>query len=159
MQSLSRGGVARAWRITLRRSIRARLLRLQEEVAANGFTLVYTEFSAAKKGPIRLLLFPVGDPLIALAACGTNGANYGLTTRDIVEWCAATRERQPLAVTGAGFDFMELRFALPLRDGPELARSAGNFCRDLQLDSEDPEAVREFADELGRAGRLFFWWD
>ncbi len=138
---------------------RTQLPDLQAEIAANGFTLVYTEFSADKKGPIRLLLFPVGDPLIALVACGTNGANYDLTTRDIVEWCAATRERQPLAVTGAGFDFMELRFTLPLRDGPELARSAGGLCRDLQLDPDDAEAVRSFADELGRVGRLFFWWD
>jgi ankyrin repeat protein len=138
---------------------RERLSELQAEVAAEGFTLVYTGLNTERKALTRLLLFPVADSLVALAACGTNGANYGLSTRDIVEWCATTHTHQPLSVIGAGYDFMELRFAPPLTDGAALARSAGRLCPDLQLNLDDPQAVRRFADELGRVGRLFFWWD
>ncbi|MFY9719716.1 MAG: ankyrin repeat domain-containing protein [Candidatus Cybelea sp.] len=132
---------------------------LQAEVAAKGFTIVYTEFDTELKALTRLLLFPVADSLVALAACGTNGTNFGLATRDIVEWCATTRTQQPLSVIGAGYDFMELRFALPLTDGAALASSAARLCPNLRLNPDDPQAVRRFADELSRVGRLFFWWD
>jgi ankyrin repeat protein len=133
------------------------LQRLQTEVAAKGYTLVYT--GLAETSLQRLLLFPLNEPLAALAACGTNAANYGHNTRDVVNWCAETRREHPLTVIGVGFDFMDLGFAQPIQDREKLAARIAEFCPDVQVSAKDPQAVTTFAKELAEAGRCFFWWD
>jgi ankyrin repeat protein len=135
------------------------LKRLQDEVAANGYTLAYTGLQLDAKGPARLILFPVKEPLVALAACGTNAANYGLSTADLIAWCEAIQPEHPFAVVGAGFDFVELGFALPLKDSASLARKLAELCPDLQVRADDAQAVAKFARELACGGRCFLWWD
>ncbi len=133
------------------------LQRLQAEVAARGYTLVYTGLAEASLQ--RLLLLPLNEPLAALAACGTNAANYGHDTRDVVNWCAETRREHPLTVIGVGFDFMDLSFAQPIQDSEKLAARIAEFCPDVQVAAKDPHAVATFAKELAEGGRCFFWWD
>ena len=133
------------------------LQRLQSEVAAKGYTLVYT--GLAEGSLQRLLLFPLKEPLAALAACGTNAANYGHNTRDVVNWCAETRRDYPLTVIGVGFDFMDLGFARPIQNSEKLAARIAEFCPDVQVSAKDPQAVATFAKTLVESGRCFFWWD
>ncbi len=133
------------------------LQRLQAEVAGKGYTLVYN--GLAETSLQRLLLFPLNEPLAAIAACGTNAANYGHDTRDVVNWCAQTRRDHPLTVLGVGFDFMDLSFAQPIQDSEKLAVRIAEFCPDVQVSAKDPQAVATFAKELTEAGRCFFWWD
>ena len=133
------------------------LQRLQAEVAANGYTLVYT--GLAETSLQRLLLLPLSEPLAAIAASGTNAANYGHDTRDVVNWCAEIRREHPFTVIGVGFDFMDLAFAQPIHDSQKLAARIAEFCPDVQVSAEDPQAVAKFAKELEDGGRCFFWWD
>jgi ankyrin repeat protein len=133
------------------------LQRLQAEVAAKGYTLVYT--GLAETSLQQLLLFPLNEPLAAIAACGTNAANYGHDTRDVVNWCAETRREHPLTVIGVGFDFMDLGFAQPIQNSEKLAARIAEFCPDVQVSAKDPQAVAKFAKQLAEAGRCFFWWD
>ncbi len=133
------------------------LQRLLAEVAAKGYTLVYT--GLAETSLQRLLLFPLNEPLAAIAACGTNAANYGHDTRNVVNWCAETRREHPLTVIGAGFDFMDLGFAQPIQNSEKLAARIAEFCPDVQVSAKDPQAVATFAKELAAVGRCFFWWD
>jgi ankyrin repeat protein len=137
----------------------ALLRRLQADVSECGYTLVYTGFSLAHKGPVRLLLLPLDEPLAVLAACGTNAANYGLGTRDVVAWCEETRRSHPLTVVGAGFDFVELGFRRPIVDSMALARRLAEFCRDLQVGVDDDRALGALAQRLERTGTCFLWWD
>ncbi len=133
------------------------LQRLQVDVAAKGYTLVYT--GLAETSLQRLLLFPLNEPLAAIAACGTNAANYGHDTRDVVNWCAEIRREHPLTVIGVGFDFMDLGFVQPIPNSEKLAARIAEFCPDMQVSAKDPHAVASFAKELAEAGRCFFWWD
>jgi len=133
------------------------LQRLQTEVAVKGYTLVYT--GLAETSLQRLLLFPLNEPLAAIAACGTNAANYGHNTRDVVNWCAETRREHSLTVIGVGFDFMDLGFAQPIQNSEKLAARIAEFCPDVQVSAKDPQAVATFAKALAESGRCFFWWD
>jgi ankyrin repeat protein len=133
------------------------LQRLQAEVAAKGYTLVYTGLAEASLQ--QLLLFPLNEPLAAIAASGTNAANYGHDTRDVVNWCAETRREHPLTVIGVGFDFMDLGFAQPIQNSEKLAARIAEFCPDVQVSAKDPQDVATFAKQLAEAGRCFFWWD
>ena len=107
----------------------------------------------------RLLLFPLNEPLAAIAASGTNAANYGHDTRDVVNWCAETRREHPLTVIGAGFDFMDLAFAQPIQNSEALAGRIAEFCPDVQVSPQDRQTVTTFAKQLAEGGRCFFWWD
>ena len=135
------------------------LQRLQAEVASRGYTLAYTGLQLSEKGPVRLLLFPLNEPLAPIAAAGANAANYGLGVADLVEWCDETARDHPLSVIGAGFDFLELGFALPLKDPEALTRRLDAFCPDLQVRPDDSAAIATFAQSLARTGRCFLWWD
>ena len=103
--------------------------------------------------------FRCKEPLAAIAACGTNAANYGHDTREVVNWCAETRREHPLTVIGVGFDFMDLSFARPIQNSEKLAARIAEFCPDMQVAASDPQAVTKFAKELAEGGRCFFWWD
>jgi hypothetical protein len=151
-EAASPGADPRAFAITL-------LQRLQHEVAAVGYTLIYTGGPLARRGPARLLLFPLDEPLAALPACGTNAANYGLGPRELVEWCEATRADFSLGVIGAGFDFLELSFPAPIADAQALSRRLAELCPDLGLRPVDEPRVTAFARELEQAARVFLWWD
>ena len=84
------------------------LQRLQAEVAIKGYTLVYT--GLAETSLQRLLLFPLNEPLAAIAACGTNAANYGqqharcceLVCRDPSR-APVNRDRRGVRFHGSGF--------------------------------------------------------
>src|ERR1700691_541509 len=119
------------------------LQRLHAEAAANGYPLVYT--GLAETSLQRLLLFPLNEALAAIAASGINAANYGHDTRDVVNWCAETRREHLLTVIGMGFDFMDLAFAQPIQNSETLAGRIAEFCPDVQVSAQDPQAVSTLA--------------
>jgi hypothetical protein len=135
------------------------LRRLQAETRAKGYTLVYAEKDWEGKGLTRLLLFPTAQELVALAASGTNGDNYGTGTREVVNWCAGTAKSNPFHVLGASFDSMELDFSRPVSQPEALAKRIAVFCPDTDVDPEDHVAIAAFARELAAQGSCFFWWD
>ena len=124
-----------------------------------GYTLVYAEKDWEGKGLTRLLLFPTAQDVVALAASGTNGDNYGTGTREVVNWCAETARSNPLHVLGASFDSMELDFSRPISQAEALAKRIAIFCPDTEVDPEDHVAIAAFARELAAQGCCFFWWD
>ncbi len=68
------------------------------------------------------------DPLFWVR--GTNGSNYDLGTGDILKRIAEWSGRCELAVVGAGFDWVELRFnTLPI-NVEEFAEEVYDFCPD-----------------------------
>jgi hypothetical protein len=135
------------------------LRRLQSETRDKGYTLVYAEKDWEGKGLTRLLLFPTAQDVVALAASGTNGDNYGTGTREVVNWCAETAKNNPLHVSGASFDSMELDFSRPVSQPEALAKRIAIFCPDTEVNPDDHVAVAAFARELAAQGSCFFWWD
>ena len=131
--------------------------RLQDEVSAKGYTLVYAELDFQGKALARLLLFPFADPLAVLVACGINAVNLGMDTRDVVNWCAETLRKNPYTIVGAGFDFMDLDFSVPIIDVAKLAERITEFCPEIANDN--PDEVALFRQKLDKTGRCFFWWD
>jgi hypothetical protein len=126
-------------------------------VEAREHTLIYTGLNFRGKGLTPLLLFPLAEPLAALAACGTNAANYGRGAREVVNWCAETRKACPFTLIGAGFDFMGLNFAMPVNTPEQLAKRLTEFFTDIKVNANDSNAVAVIAKEVGGAGRAVFF--
>lgn len=100
----------------------------------------------------RLLVLPTIDPLEALAAMGTSGPNYDITSGQVIEFF----RRRPANFTAIGHDLASGHFD-PLPDDPEkLALEIINLCPD----AFHPE-MEGFEDLVGRLekGKFYLWWD
>ena len=95
---------------------------------------------------MRLLFFPTDDWIAVLRVMGTNGHNYGLNTRRLVEWLVELRARHPFELVGAAHDLAILRFTDPPQDDAALIADALQICPDLEQDA--------LLD-----GALTLWWD
>ena len=139
--------------------------RLQDEVLAGGFLLVYAA-PFPDEPRIPLLLLPTADKYAALLASGTNGINYGHDAEAVVRWLEAMEAENPFRLAGCGHDFVHGRFVAPLADAEALAERMIAFCPDIADQAHASlrqipraEQARAIAAEMARTGWFGFWWD
>ncbi len=133
-----------------------RLEQSQELARQQGATLIYRELPADARHEVRALLVPTTDWAAIVRMCGTNGANYGLSTRDIVNRLAEIGERYPFEIQGCSHDFVAVRFS-PLEDYESLDQTLLDFCPDLS--DGTPDDRFETAEFYESDRRCFLWWD
>ena len=141
------------------------LVRLQDELLAEGFLLVYTS-AIPKEGRLPLVLLPTAEKYAALIASGTNGDNRGLGTEAVIAWLRGMEAENPFRLAGCGFDFLCGRFVGAIKDAPALAARMIEFCPDIADQAHaairlQPRAgqAATIAEEMARTGVFFFWWD
>jgi hypothetical protein len=127
-----------------------------DEARAAGFQLVQGRFDA-EDGAIMLLAFPTPDPYAVVAACGTNGDNYGTSNADVIAWLRDLEKTHPFVLTECGFDYCAGRFLKPVADAKKLAKRMYEFCPDIV--DQGTESVEALAKELEENQTFFFWWD
>jgi hypothetical protein len=144
----------------------SRLLgRLQDEVLAEGYVLVFTK-ALPEQGRLPLILLPTADKYAALLATGTNGDNYGRTTEAVITWLREMEGENPFRLAGCGHDFLEGRFVGPIKDAEALAARMIEFCPDIADQAHAsirlqprPAQARAIADDMKKTGWFGFWWD
>ena len=119
--------------------------------------LVYVDLPGDARNITRLLLAPTTSWIAMLRMCGTNAANYGLSTRDIVAWLLETGKQHPFELQGCGQDFVAIRFTEPIREYEALHAAVRSFCPGLSDDPPDNSGELEEFYTYDR--RCFFWWD
>lgn len=139
--------------------------RLQDEIAAAGFLLVYAG-AFPDEGRVPLLLLPTGEKYAALLAAGTNGINYGHDTESVIRWLVEMEKEYPFQLAGCGHDFLHGRFRAPVDKAEALAARMIAFCPDIadQADASLRQSSREdqaraIAREMTKSGWFGFWWD
>ncbi len=138
---------------------RAALLldRLRREVRAAGFQLIGAEADLSARAA-ELLLFPTPDKYAVIAARGTDGANYGHGTRDVIAWLQEMEKDNPFELTACGHDFLAGTFVRPVAGAGPLAERMCAFCPDL-LDGDLVDDPAQVAESLEHGQGFFFWWD
>lgn len=139
--------------------------RLQDEIRAKGFMLVYVN-SLPEEGRTPLVLLPTDDSLHAVLAAGTNGVNHGHDNAAVIACLAEIHAVNPLVVAGCGHDFLAARFLEPIRGAETLARKLIEFCPDMadqadyELRSLDREGqIKAVAADLIEHRWFHWWWD
>jgi ankyrin repeat protein len=131
---------------------------LQDQALAASYQLVHAEAAGDEDRFAKLLLIPIADKFAVLVGNGTNGANYGLDTNEIIRWFCTMDKTNPFIVTGCGHDFVGGRFLGPLQETAELAEQMIRFCPDL-VDGEEICSAADVAAGLEAERDFFFWWD
>ena len=111
---------AAGFRISSERADQELLDWHQRYLARGAFLLRYDPNYGYARDAI--LLLPTQDPWEALAAAGTNGANYDVSNREIGTWLRRLHATHRFTLTGAGFDHVEGTFENPIEDDLQLAR-------------------------------------
>jgi ankyrin repeat protein len=140
--------------------------KLQDEVRAKGFTLVYIDSIPDENGRVPLILLPTPNKYAALLACGTNGINKGHDTEAVISWLMAMEAENPFVLTGCGYDFLDGRLARPVTNAERLAERMIAFCPDMVDQAggaisslSRPEQIATLAAHLASSGSFGFWWD
>jgi ankyrin repeat protein len=132
----------------LRRATPEQVESLQAEVRAAGFQLVLYDTVPGFGNSAKLMVFPTAEKYAVLVARGTNGTNYGFTTRAVIAWLRNLEQENPFDLTACGFDFVEGRFRGPVVNAEAWADRMFEFCPDAGC----------LLQEL-RQGLFGFWWD
>lgn len=141
------------------------LPRLQDEVRAEGATLFCTN-AIPEEGKSSLVLLPTVEPCAAPLVCGTNKANQGGSTDDVVSWLLDMAKNDPFVVMGCGHDFLHGRLTGKPKNAEALAAAMIAFCPDMvdQAGAEirlepRPKQIQMLARDLQANRSFFFWWD
>jgi Domain of unknown function (DUF4253) len=108
-------------------------------------------------GRDAIILLPTKDKFTVLRAVATNGANYDISTGEVVAWLRELDRTHPFVLTEAGIDVAAGHFVRPVRDALSLARRMYRFCPDIV--DQGTGDVATLADELERTQDLYLWWD
>jgi ankyrin repeat protein len=141
------------------------LPRLQDEVRAEGATLIYTN-AIPEEGKTPMVLLPTVEPCAAPLVCGTNNANQGGSTDAVVAWLLDMAKNDPFLVVACGHDFLHGRLLGRPQNAEALSAAMIAFCPDMvdqagaeiRLQSR-PAQIRMLARHLEENGGFFFWWD
>ncbi len=128
---------------------------LQDEIRKTGYTLLSHK---DEQGSDMQLLFPTKDKYAIIAACGTDGANYGLSTDMIIETLQDIENQYPFEITDCMHDALGGTFTAPIKHPLELAKTLCDFCNSL-VDGEMTTSAEDVADEIKKSNRFYLWWD
>ena len=104
-----------------------------------------------------LVLFPTADKLAVVAAVGTEGANYGVQTADVIAWLKQVDGENPFNLTFCGHDLVGGAFLRPVKGATKLAERVIEFCPSCP--DEGAETPEELASVLKKRRAFLLRWD
>jgi ankyrin repeat protein len=131
--------------------------QVQQDFLERGVYVYEPTHRAGGNAPERLAVLPTRDKYKVIAYMGTNGANCGVGTEEVIRWLRQLEARQPFVLTGIGGDFLAGRFLAPVKKPKELAEQMYEFCPDIV--DQGCGSVSELANHLRTKRTLYFWWD
>jgi hypothetical protein len=103
------------------------------------------------------LLGNTSDPYRIMEYAETNGVNYDIKTKDIIEKCRQWDSEFGIKLTSIGFDFCECEVENKNIDYKKLAAEVYKFCPDVV--DQGTGTIERLESEMKKDGRIFLWWD
>lgn len=103
------------------------------------------------------LVGTTSNPYSIMEYAGTNGANYDIETKDIIDRYKKWDNEFGIRPIGIGFDFCECEIVNKNIDYKRLANEVYEFCPDVV--EQGTETVELLAEEMERTSTIYLWWD
>lgn len=104
-----------------------------------------------------LVLFPTTDKYAAVAATGTEGANYSVDTADIIAWLRDLEQENPFVLRYCNHEMIGGDFPSSVKRVKKVAESMAELCP-CALD-EEYETVEELAAAIKKHKSFLLRWD
>jgi hypothetical protein len=129
---------------------------LQREARQAGCHLVLGEPWTAGEDA-TLVLFPTDDKLAVVAAVGSEGGNYGVSTARIITWLETLDAENPFHLVYCDHESVGGTFLGPVKAAKKLAGRMIQFCPSCLDDG--PEDAEELALDLQKRKSFLLRWD
>jgi hypothetical protein len=130
---------------------------LRSRMPAGYMTFVRDQSFGIAGKPDLVAAMKAADMYAVIAALGTNGWNYDIGPKHIIERLKDWDRRYGLTLTGAGFDWLGAEFVHPPADMPAFAAEVYRFCPDVV--DQGTETVEALGEEMRRTNSVYLWWD
>ncbi len=134
------------------------LLRQLRDAAPPGYVIFVSGVESRWTDLIdHVSIMRAESPFEVLAAMGTNGANYNLSTEQVIERLKAWDARYGLVFREIGTDTVAAEFKRRPPNMLEFAREVYAFCPDTV--DQGVGSVAKLASQMERTNSVSLWWD
>lgn len=106
---------------------------------------------------LKLVLFPTNDKFAVIATIGTEGANHGVNTAEIIAWLREMDKENPFVLRYCSHEMVGGDFLKALKGVKKVAEKIVEICPNV-LD-EDMETVQALANAIKKQKSFLVWWD
>jgi hypothetical protein len=141
--------------VTTEKNARSIIDKYHEQFVGEAKYIFISEFSGNeyKVG----LVGTTSDPYKIMEYAGTNGTNYDIETKDIIEKCQQWQKQFGIKLISIGSDFLECEIINKDIDYWKLSAEVYEFCPDVV--DQGTETVELLKSEMEKTGTIFLWWD
>ena len=131
------------------------VLKLRENLFTLGHLIFISEEDKAHN-IYKIAVIKSSDQFDILRTMQTNGENYNILNKDVINRLTEWNNKFPFIIIGAGSDWVEAMFNISPDDTEIFANDVYEFCPDV-VDSGSG-SVKYLADEMKDTGVLYLWW-
>lgn len=131
------------------------VLKLRENLFTLGHLIFISEEDKANN-IYKIAVIKSSDQFDILRTMQTNGENYNIYNKDVIEKLSNWNNKFPFIIIGAGNDWVEAMFNISPDNTEAFANDVYEFCPDV-VDSGSG-SVKYLADEIKGTGILYLWW-
>lgn len=132
------------------------VFKLRDNFFALGHLIFISEEDKAHN-IYKIAVIKSSDQFDILRLMQTNGENYNIFNKDVINKLTDWNNKFPFAIIGAGNDWVEAMFQSAPSNAETFANDVYEFCPDV-VDSGSG-SVKYLADELKDTGILYLWWE
>ncbi len=130
--------------------------KLQPKVEEKGYKLFLCDGNDLNDKN-NLAIVRCDDEFTPLTYMQTNGINYGIDNRKLIEQLINLNELLDLKLIGADFDWCEFEIRKDPKDWRQLAQKLYEICPDIV--EQGTGSIEKLESELRYSKKLYFWFD
>ena len=132
------------------------LTQLKSKFKNTEYQLFYTRLSI-NKSPELVCVLKSADKYDILRAFVTNGTNYDIDTKQIINKLTEWDKQYGIDIIGADGDWVEVKFAKMPQDTRKIAEEVYKFCPDAV--EQNAGSIEALEYDIKTHKGVFLWWD
>ncbi|CEG11029.1 conserved exported hypothetical protein [groundwater metagenome] len=134
------------------------VFKLRPKLRPKGYMVFLSEVNfGIDNKPDEIAILKGTDQYDILRIKWTNGINYGIENKDVIDKLKEWEKRYPFEILGADFDWIEAEFKTVPEDMDSFVEEVYEFCPDIV--NQGINTFENLSKEMRETKRLYLWWD